>query len=55
MTDDQQKTLAILCNAVRKLLQDKELAYADPAERAVVARLGNLLDGKFVGWTIDLE
>lgn len=41
--------------AVLALLRDKELAYADPSERAIVARLGNLLRDKYPSWSIDLE
>ena len=55
MTDDPQAALSTLATAIRALLQDQELAYADPAERAIVARLAKLLDGKFEGWSIDTE
>lgn len=41
--------------AVRALLADKELAYADPAERALVGRIRDLLHGQYEGWSIDLE
>jgi hypothetical protein len=55
MPDDLKITLEIFASAVLDLLCDKELAYADPSERAIVARLGNLLQGKYQGWSIDLE
>ena len=55
MTDDPRATLGVFATAVRELLRDKELAYADPSERAIVARLGALLRGKYQGWSIDLE
>ncbi len=55
MANDSKKTLRIFAAAVRELLTDKELAYADPSERAIVARLGKLLHGKYDGWSIDLE
>lgn len=55
MQDDPKSTLEIFASAVLQLLGDKELAYADPSERAIVARLGNLLHGKYPGWSIDLE
>lgn len=55
MVDELKQTLAVFAEAVRELLRDAELAYADPAERAIVARLGRLLDGKYPGWSIDLE
>lgn len=55
MADDQKATLGIFASAVRELLREKDLAYADPSERAIVARLGALLHGKYEGWSIDLE
>lgn len=55
MVDELKQTLAVFAEAVRELLRDAELAYADPAERAIVARLGRLLDGKYLDWSIDLE
>jgi hypothetical protein len=55
MSDDPKTTLDIFATAALALLRDKELAYADPSERAIVARLGNLLNGKYLGWSIDLE
>lgn len=55
MVDELKQTLAVFAEAVRELLRDAELAYANPAERAIVARLGRLLDGKYPGWSIDLE
>ncbi len=55
MENDPQAALAIFATALRKLLQDDELIYADPAERAIVARLGVLLDGQFPGWSIGVE
>lgn len=50
-----QATLATFATAVRALLGDKDLAYADPAERALVARIRDLLHGQYEGWSIDLE
>jgi hypothetical protein len=55
MSDDPKTTLDIFASAVLDLLGDEELAYADPSERAIVARLGNLLRGRYPGWSIDLE
>lgn len=55
MSDDPKATLDIFATAVLELLSDQELAYADPSERAIVARLGNLLKGKYPGWSLDLE
>ncbi|CAN7586089.1 hypothetical protein [Pararhizobium sp. LjRoot238] len=45
----------IFASAVLELLRDKELAYADPSERAIVARLAILLQCKYPGWSLDLE
>ena len=53
--DDPQVVLAILAQAVRELLEDKELAYSNPGERAVVNRLGQLLQGRYEGWRLDIE
>ncbi|ESX07220.1 hypothetical protein X769_07565 [Mesorhizobium sp. LSJC268A00] len=47
-----QEILSVLAAAVRALLQDKDLAYADPAERALVARIRDLLHGRYAGWSI---
>jgi hypothetical protein len=55
MAHDPQVALTTFAEAVRTLLDDKELAYADPAEQAIVARLGQLLHGQYEGWSIDLE
>lgn len=55
MPDDLKTVLDIFASAVLELLGDKELAYADPSERAIVARLANLLQGKYPDWTLDLE
>ena len=55
MSDDQKSALDIFAAAALELLSDEELAYADPSEQAIVARLGNLLQGKYPGWSIDLE
>jgi hypothetical protein len=44
-----QAPLSIFTGAVRALLGDKELAYADPAERALVARIRDLLHGQYEG------
>lgn len=48
-------TLSTFAAAVCALLQDKDLAYADPAERALVARIRDHLHGQYDGWSIDLE
>jgi hypothetical protein len=55
MRDALQSTLSTFAAAVRALLQDKDLAYADPSERALVARIRDLLHGQYEGWSIDLE
>lgn len=55
MPDDAKMTLDVFATALLTLLSDEELAYADPSERAIVARLGNILQGKYPGWSIDLE
>ncbi|MQB08002.1 hypothetical protein DXT91_28610 [Agrobacterium tumefaciens] len=55
MSTDPKSALDTFAAAVLELLSDEELAYADPSERAIVARLGNLLQGKYPGWSIDLE
>jgi hypothetical protein len=55
MRDDLQAVLSVFAAAVRALLQNKDLAYADPAERALVGRIRDLLHGKYAGWSIDLE
>ena len=55
MVEDAKATLSIFASAVSELLRDKKLAYANPAERAIVARLAKLLDRKYDGWAIDLE
>ncbi|MBY3178717.1 hypothetical protein HFO41_31810 [Rhizobium leguminosarum] len=52
---DPKPTLDIFASAVVALLRDKDLAYADPSERAIVARLASLLQGKYLGWSLDLE
>ena len=49
MRDDLQEILSVFAAAVRALLQDKDLAYADPAERALVARIRDLLHGNMPG------
>ena len=44
LTHDPQAALAILAGAIGTLLEDKDLAYADPSEQAIVGRLaGGLL------------
>jgi len=53
--DDPQAALEILAEAVRTVLQDEELIYANPGERAIVMRLTLLLQGKFPGWSIGFE
>lgn len=55
MSDDPKSTLDTFAVAILELLSDEELGYADPSERAIVARLGNLLQGRYPGWSIDLE
>jgi hypothetical protein len=55
MADDLRRTLAIFASAVRELLRDGDLAYADPSERAIVGRLQSFLAGKYEGWSIDVE
>jgi hypothetical protein len=55
MRDDLQAVLSVFAAAVRALLQNKDLAYADPAERALVGRIRDLLHGQYAGWSIDLE
>jgi len=55
MVEDPKSVLFIFATAVRELLTDAELAYANPAERAIVARLAQLLAGKYPSWSIDLE
>ena len=55
MNNDAQAALATLGDAIRALLKDKDLAYADPAERAIVHRLAVLLEGRFTGWSIGVE
>lgn len=55
MTDDPQAALATLAVSIRELLADEDLAYADPAERAIVGRLAVLLEGRFPGWSIGVE
>jgi Holliday junction resolvase len=55
MTGDPKVALGIFASAVRELLRDDELAYADPAERAIVARLADFLRGEYEGWSLDLE
>ena len=55
MSDDPKLVLDVFAAGVLALLSDAELAYADPSERAIVARLGNLLHGKYPGWSVDLE
>ena len=55
MEQDPKSILLVFAAGVRELLTDEELAYANPAERAIVARLAQLLTGKYPSWTIDLE
>ena len=55
MRGELQAILATFAAVVRMLLADKDLAYADPAERALVARIRDLLHGQYEGWSIDLE
>ena len=55
MVEDSYATLAVFAKAVRDVLRDKDLRYADPAERALVARIKERLHGKYEGWSVDLE
>lgn len=55
MTDDPQAAIEIFAEAVRAVLRDKELVYANPGERAIVMRLVLQLNGKFPGWSIGFE
>jgi hypothetical protein len=55
MPDDPKAALEIFASAVIELLRDEDLAYADPSERAIVARLRDHLHGKYRDWSIDLE
>lgn len=55
MRNEVRATLSTFAAAVCALLQDKDLAYADPAERALVARIRDHLHGQYDGWSIDLE
>lgn len=55
MPDDPKEALAIFAAAICDLLQNEELAYANPGERAIVAELPRLLSGKFPGWTVGIE
>lgn len=50
-----RETLSTFAAAVRALLEEKELAYADPSERALVGRIRDHLHGQYEGWSIDLE
>ena len=55
MTEDPQAALGIFAEAVRAVLQDPELVYANPGERAIVMRLALQIEGKFPGWSIGYE
>lgn len=55
MAHDPQAALAILADAIVALLEDKALAYANPSEQAIVGRLAVLLEGKFPGWSVNVE
>lgn len=55
MIEDPKEALDVFASAVRDLLQDETLIYANPAERAIVNRLSVLLEGRFEGWTISVE
>lgn len=55
MTHDPQPALAIVADAIGALLEDKDLAYANPSEQAIVGRLAVLLEGKFPGWSVNVE
>ncbi|NML96124.1 hypothetical protein [Novosphingobium olei] len=54
-TDDPKAALEIFAEAVVELLQDAELIYANPGERAIVARLVQLLPSRFPGWSVGSE
>lgn len=55
MSNDLKEVLSVFAAAVRALFLDNDLAYADPAERALVARIRSFLHGEYAGWSIDLE
>jgi hypothetical protein len=55
MADDPQAALAAFAAGVRALLADEDYAYANPSERAWVARLAVLLEGNFPDWSISTE
>lgn len=55
MRGELQATLSTFAVAVCAMLRDPELAYADPAERALVARIRDFLHGQYENWSIDLE
>jgi hypothetical protein len=55
LTDDPQAALEIFAEAVVELLQDAELIYANPGERAIVMRLAQLLPDRFPAWSVGYE
>lgn len=55
LTNDPQAALGIFAEAVLELLQDEELIYANPGERAIVMRLAQLLPARFPDWSIGYE
>lgn len=54
-THDAQAALETFAEAVLELLQDEELIYANPGERAIVMRLTQLLPGRFPDWSVGYE
>lgn len=55
MIKDAQEALDMFAATVLDLLEEEGLAYANPAERAIVGRLAVLLEGRFFGWDISVE
>ena len=49
MTEGPKTALGTFASAVLALLRDPDLAYADPSERAIVARLRALLHRQYEG------
>ena len=55
VTRDPQAALQIFAEAVVELLQDHELIYANPGERAIVMRLAQLLPIRYPDWSVGYE
>jgi hypothetical protein len=55
MTEKAKAALVILAEAVCAVLEDEELIYANPGERAIVQRLVGQLEGKYPDWSIGFE